>query len=434
MDLMRHATQHDRMQEVFSVFSKLPDTSYLHWDELRRRNPPSNLSLEEWWLALKLRRKSLYRPLPCKDKHGNCFQYALPDTVLQLLHKIDFNAGASLGAWDSNLDPALRDRYIFSSLTQEAISSSLLEGAVATREAAQDLIRTARTPRDKSEWMILNNFRAMQQISKIRDQPLSPELIFELHRILTSETLDDPNHAGRLRTAPVYVMDTEGLIHHEPPPANELHARLKALCAFANDPETGHTFIPPVIRAIILHFWLAYDHPFIDGNGRTARALFYWAMLRHGFWQFEFLSISGILHKAPAQYARSFLFTETDENDLTYFIIHQMETIFQAVQELHKYLERKRMEIQDAEQHLQAFRHLNHRQTSFISNILRHPDRATSLKGYQDMYRVAYATARSDLMALSALDLFTQTRRGKEMFFTPVPDIEFRIKRKTGLV
>ena len=84
------------------------------------------------------------------------------------------------------------------------------------------------------------------------------------------------------------------------------------------------------IRAIILHFWLAYGHPFVDGNGRTARALFYWAMLHEGYWLFEFISISNILRKAPAQYGLSFLYSETDDNDLTYFIVAQTKVIRRA--------------------------------------------------------------------------------------------------------
>ena len=65
--------------------------------------------------------------------------------------------------------------------------------------------------------------------------------------------------------------------------------------------EIAGGFIHPMIRSIILHFWLAYDHPFVDGNGRTARALFYWSMLRHGYWLFEFISISQIILKGPDQ-------------------------------------------------------------------------------------------------------------------------------------
>lgn len=52
-----------------------------------------------------------------------------------------------------------------------------------------------------------------------------------------------------------------------------------------------------------LHFMLGYEHPFVDGNGRVARAMFDWAMLRNGYWLFEFISVSRIIRQAPAKYA-----------------------------------------------------------------------------------------------------------------------------------
>ena len=101
--------------------------------------------------------------------------------------------------------------------------------------------------------------------------------------------------------------------------ASNCTERMGLMCDFANS-KTPEGFVHPVLRSIILHFWLAYDHPFVDGNGRVARALFYWSMLRHGYWLFEFVSISQIILKAPVKYGRAFLYTETDDNDLTYFI------------------------------------------------------------------------------------------------------------------
>jgi Fic family protein len=72
---------------------------------------------------------------------------------------------------------------------------------------------------------------------------------------------------------------------------------------------------------------LGYDHPFLDGNGRTARALFYWAAANNGYWLMEFISISQIIKQSPAQYGKSFLYSEYDENDVTYFIVHQLSVI-----------------------------------------------------------------------------------------------------------
>ncbi|HEY5741239.1 MAG TPA: Fic family protein, partial [Terrimicrobiaceae bacterium] len=64
-----------------------------------------------------------------------------------------------------------------------------------------------------------------------------------------------------------------GQVYHDPPPPEELETRMVAMCAFANG-ETPGFFVHPAVRAIILRFWLTYDHPFVYGNGRTARALF----------------------------------------------------------------------------------------------------------------------------------------------------------------
>jgi len=431
--LMTRFTRENAAIDVFKMLEQFKlDPDYLHWDELRRKSVPDGFSHEEWWFALKFRRKGTYRSLPLFDKAGNPFCFSIPDAVLELLHQIDFMAGSYIGLPDTLMNPQLRDRYVVSSLIQEAITSSQLEGAAATREVAKEMIRSGRSPRDKSERMIFNNYQAMQAITEMKDQPLTAERIFEIHRILTEGTLENAFAAGRFRTTnePVHVVDGEGVVYHDPPPASELPARMKALCDFANETSAEKKgYIPPVIRAIILHFWLAYDHPFVDGNGRTARALLYWSMLKQGFWLFEFISISNILVKAPAKYARAFLYTETDENDLTYFILHQTDTIQRAIQALHVFVERKQAEMKDAEARLKAFPDLNHRQQAMIEHALRHPGQEMSIKGCKETYRVAYATARSDLLEIKEKGLFGLKTRGKEMIFYPVSDLADRLKK-----
>ena len=135
------------------------------------------------------------------------------------------------------VNPQTRDQYIVRSLIQEAITSSQIEGAATTRRVAKEMLRSGRPPRDKSEQMIFNNFHTMQQIRKWKDQPLSKDLIFEIHRTITDQTLDKPDAAGRLRREDeiVTVEDTlSGDILHDPPHANELPERLEAMCDFAN--------------------------------------------------------------------------------------------------------------------------------------------------------------------------------------------------------
>ncbi|MSP58920.1 MAG: Fic family protein [Myxococcales bacterium] len=411
-----------------------PDGQYRHWDTLRHLTPPNDLSVEEWWLTIKFARTAMLRELPLRDPSGTPFRYALPDPALQLLHHIDRHASGQVAVAEPVTNPATKNYYLVNSLTEEAITSSQLEGASTTREVAKEMIRSGRAPRDRSERMIFNNYRAMNHIRAHLDEPLTKAFVFEVHRIVTDGTLDRPDAAGRFRRSaePIVVQDEiDGSVFHTPPPAGELEGRLTALCDFANeDGDGGETFTHPLVRSILLHFWLAYDHPFVDGNGRTARALFYWSMLKHGYWLTEYLSISRILKKAPAKYSRSFLYTETDDNDVTYFLLAQMSVIKQAIAGLHAYLKKKIADLQTAEAMMR--RHhasLNGRQLALLSHALKHGHAAYTIEKHANSHKVVYQTARTDLLALEAAGFVEKTKVGKEFHFYPVPRLADRIKR-----
>ena len=401
-------------------------STYLHWDELRHRPPPDGLSTRQWWLVQKLARRGT--PLPLLGTNGRPFTFCQPSLLLKGLHDIDMTAGGNVLAPEAVTNPHTRDRYLISTLMEEAITSSQMEGAATTRDVAKEMIRSGRRPRDRSERMILNNYRTMQRIRELREEPLTPALVLELHGIVTRDVLDDPLAAGRLRAPGVEVVvdDLYGTVFHVPPPAEQLPQRIEALCAFANG-STPEEFLHPVVRAITLHFWLAYDHPFVDGNGRTARALFYWSMLNHKYWLFEFISISSIINKARSKYELSFLHTETDDNDLTYFLLAQVKVIQQAIASLHRYLERKAQEISSLQRRLQGLEGLNHRQMALLRHALRHPGFRYTVGSHQASHGVSNQTARTDLQKLAAQDLLLPTRQGRREVFSVPTDLARRL-------
>ena len=356
------------------------------------------------------------------------FQYLTNDFVTETLHQIDISVAPFNQIPEQIKNTETKNRYYVNSLIQEAFTSSQLEGATTIRLVAKEMIRTGRLPCDKSEQMILNNFAAMKSINRFKDESLSKELIFDIHQLVTEKTLDDSSAAGRFRTAneQINVIDMYNEIFHAPPPAEQLEERMTAMCDFANGKTPKH-FVHPVIRAIILHFWLAYDHPFIDGNGRTARALFYWLMLRHRYWLFEFVSISQIIVKAPAKYARAFLYTETDDNDLTYFIIYHLDIIRQATKALYEYIERKTTGLQAIENQLRGIEVLNHRQRALISHALRHPHQRYTFKSHQISHNVVYQTSRLDLLDLENRGFLKSNKIGKTWYFTPASNLEEKL-------
>jgi Fic family protein len=277
--------------------------------------------------------------------------------------------------------------------------------------------------------MIFNNFRAMRKIGTFKDEPLTQELVFELHRCVTEDTLDDGGAGGRFRTnaEDIVVSDQDGTVFHRPPQADELPSRLQSLCHFANQ-ETPNYFVHPVLRAIILHFWVGYDHPFVDGNGRTARALFYWAMLKYGYWLWAFVSISRILLQAPSQYARAFLYSETDDNDLTHFITYQIDVMRRAMDDLHQFIDRKVAQLREIERTLRGSEHFNQRQRALISHALRHPHHRYTFVSHKTSHNVVYQTARTDLLGLQQRGLLESFKIGKTWYFSPARDLETRLR------
>ncbi len=402
---------------------------YVHWDKLRHLEPPTGLTHDEWWLGIKLARSQLLKPVPLRDKLGNHFHYGTPDPVLRHLHEIDQLAGGQIQISEAVTNPATRDRYIVNSLIDEAINSSQLEGASTTVDVAKQMLRTGRQPTDRSEQMIVNNYAAMRHIRQYVGQPMSQKLVFAIHRILTKDTLDDPTKAGCFRSEEdaSQVEDGSGTVLHIPPSAVELPARMEVMCAFANE-EPDETFLHPVVRALILHFWLGFDHPFVDGNGRTARALFYWSMLSQGYWLAEYLSISRILKKAPSKYARSFLYTETDENDLTYFLAYHLGVVRRSIDDLRAYLERKTLEVHRVELLLKKEAHLNHRQLALLGHALRHPGARYTIESHRSSHNVAYQTARTDLLELASEGLLLQWKRGRSFHFSVPTDLKARLQ------
>lgn len=425
----------DAIKRVISA--RIPPTvdgQYRHWDTIRQLTPPEGLSAEEWWAGIKLARMALLKPLPVANSDGQPFMLAMPDAAWSMVHQLDQKASGEIAFSEIVANPQSRRRYLVSPLIEEAITSSQLEGATTTGRVAKEMIKSGRRPRTLSERMILNNYEAMNRISRLANEPISKARILEIHRILTDDTLADPNDAGRIQQPGedrIVVTDRiDGKVLHHPPPAEQLEERIDALVRFANG-DGFEGFLHPVVRAILVHFWFAFDHPFVDGNGRTARALFYWTMVRQGYWLTEYLSISRILRKAPSQYNRAFLYSETDEGDATYFVLYQLRVIVRAIEELHEYLRRKMREVRQAEELLRGTR-LNRRQLALVSHALRNPDSEYTFKTHMKSHQVVYETARSDVMSLSDMGFLEQRQIGREYTFRPARELADKLREAGG--
>jgi Fic family protein len=159
-------------------------------------------------------------------------------------------------------------------------------------------------------------------------------------------------------------------------------------------------FVHPIIRATIIHFMIGYIHPFADGNGRLARALFYWHMLRNEYWLAEYLSISQVILDSKDSYYNSFIYVEQDQNDLTYFLLYHTRALIQSFERLKEYLHRKlnkqRIDIAQEAMSLK----ITPRQAELLTAIRKSPTFWTVAQA-ESYLGVSHATARGDLNALT---------------------------------
>jgi Fic family protein len=186
------------------------------------------------------------------------------------------------------------------------------------------------------------------------------------------------------------------------------------LIVFANEDDE---FIHPIVKAIILHFLIGYIHPFNDGNGRTARALFYWFALKHHYDLLEYISISRIFVHAPSQYSRAYMLTETDSNDMTYFIDFNIHIISQALEDLKRYIVQKKKEESQSLRLVEQIPDLSFRQAEILRDFIKHPTRYYAISEIAGKYKVSLPTARTDLLLLEKKGKLKKYQDGKRQVF-----------------
>ncbi|MEZ9035375.1 Fic family protein [Vibrio cyclitrophicus] len=396
---------------------------YLHWDKFIWR-VEKGVDVESAWLATKIARKTILKELPIlkADTFEHNFNYCIPDSLFAQLHHIDKITGGGHAIGDGSfISTREKDRYLVRNLMmEEAITSSQLEGASTTRKVAKDMLENNRKPTDKSEQMIFNNFLLMKKAVERKDEPLSIELILELHELATYKAIDNDAIPGELReTDDVTVANMYNEIAHEPPVASSLKERLQDLCIFANECDDGTSsdhFIHPLVKAIILHFMIGYIHPFGDGNGRTARALFYWFMLRSGYWLFEYISISKLIQEKRTDYDTAYVYTETDGFDLTYFIYHQVDIVTKAVNSLHEHIESKKSEFYQFMEWIDkspVSKGLKRGQLEILKEAVKQPGKTFTVKQVSLDLDINENTARTYLNKLVEADLLMASRNKK---------------------
>lgn len=401
------------------------DEKYLYWNEVKYVKD-DNINLfktnlknnELLWFVTKLKRNAIEKNEYLFGDFENNFsieyKYNINDFLQQKLHYLDFNFGAGIQKEQllSDLD---KHKYLSNALMEESIFSSMIEGATTTRIKAKEMLRKGRKPSNKSEQMILNNYKTIQYISKQKENDLTIEKLFEIHKLVTENTLEEQN-IGKFRISnDVMVMNQiTGEIVHTPPSFEELDELMKSFCDFFNN-NPKESFIHPIVKASILHFLIGFIHPFVDGNGRTARALFYWYLLKNGYWLTEYLSISRVILKTKTQYEKAYIYTEIDDMDVSYFIHYQVKVLTQAFEDLKNYIATKKKEESKISKFLKL-PNINERQAQILFWLEEDENRFFTVKEIENIFNITNQTARTDIEELVEKNYLKKVSINKKSF------------------
>lgn len=408
--------------KTLSPFIQKTISPYASWAMVKHWPLPNGVRPEEFWLFISVMRNMKRVPSVIHDTMDKPFYWSRSLlNIDELLHHIDMKLGGNLLILGEHNNKQTQRRLLSRGIMEEAIASSQLEGAHTTRKAAKKMLTEGRKPRTHDEQMIVNNYNAMCMIEdELKEKPLDEITLLALHKTLTTKTLDNESEVGRYRRDDerIEVSSRDGTeLYHVAPPEKFVKREIRRFLSYANDELNDADFIHPVIKAIFLHFWMGYLHPFTDGNGRMARALFYWYLLRKGYWAFAYLPLSTFIKRSSGQYRDAYLYSEQDRNDLNYFLDYNMHKIAQTMDEFERYIHRMGDENSKMVSRARGEFGLNDRQIQLLQFFYKNKDATTSVTTYIKINEVARMTAINDLKGLLDKGFVVSKKVGRTVYY-----------------
>ncbi len=328
------------------------------------------------------------------------FWYFEADCIRQKLSKVE-KLGIRLHDM-IHASRAFESEFIVNAAAEEAITSAIYEGANSTRAQARQLLAEDRRPANKDEYMIINNYEAMRWIKKNSDEQITVDTALQLHAILTKNTLsgNDVNYSGKFRDDRVFVGPHEGIEHQLIEPT------LREVIELTTN---NRRFIHPLLRGIILHYFIGYIHPFFDGNGRTARALFYYKAIRNDLNFVELLSISAHLKQHGKRYEQAYQNAVEHQLDMTYFIDFSLDSLLSALTAV----ERKVNFLLAVARLKQRFC-LSDNHVSLLQRMSLNKFRHLTIEEYAKEIDRSHELARLELKKLAELNFLQERKLGKK--------------------
>ncbi len=304
-------------------------------------------------------------------------------------------------------------------LRQEAIihsaySSTSIEGNRLSLEQVSELARgreITATRRDKQE--VLNYLDVLKNIKNlIKDNFITEKDILNIHHMVTKNTLDNPADSGVYRNRYVVVGNRfTGEVFFRPPQNLEVPGLVKDLLSWINSEESKE--LDPVIEAGIVHYELVRIHPFVDGNGRTARVLAALILYLRGFDTNQFFCLDDYYDSDRPAYYKALQSVKPDTLDLTNWLEYFTEGVnisTEAVKERIVRLSSKRLRKAKGRQIA-----LTERQMKIIEFI--NQNGKITNRDVREMFKLSDEGALKEIKKLINLEIIKSEGKGRALHY-----------------
>jgi Fic family protein len=311
------------------------------------------------------------------------------------------------------LDAAkLKDEWIedmqSQSLIREAHHSTHIEGTQLTLPQAKGILtgEDVEGVRRDDRQELLNYREAMELVSEYmgRWSEITEELIQEIHRILVKDVRGDSLEPGQYRSVQNYVGNTAtGEIIYTPPPPSEVPRFMGEFVKWLNAEED----LSPVLVAGVSQFQFVQVHPFLDGNGRTARVLCTLILYQHGYDFKRLFSLSEYYDKGRMGYYEAIQSVRDSGGDMTGWLEYFTEGLRSQLMAVKVRGERaiKREAIAERVKRLD----LNDRQQRILMYIL--DANGASVEQLRRRFDLVRRTIQRDLSKMVELGLIEETSK-----------------------
>ena len=217
----------------------------------------------------------------------------------------------------------------------EIISTSAIESIDFNRDSVRNILK-GMAPKDETENRILGVKKGLEFIANTANE-ITEENIYKLYMMAVGDFLDKENRLKKgeyYRHDKVYIVSDK--IEHSGLDYKKLPQYMKTLVMFINYDDG----INDLIKAAIIHFYIAYIHPYFDGNGRMARLLHLWFLIQKGYMSALFIPFSSEIEKSRKLYYRAFTQIENNKNytgkiDITPFIIYFIDNVYNKIEQIY---------------------------------------------------------------------------------------------------